>query len=442
MPKSCDQAYTQLDLNHPPPPLMTSEPGSFARNTLAVRKPAIIQTVLEDHAGLYPEPIVQAVTALHDEVQQGQPIRPLRQATAPDTAHWTEAWQGHPHDSWLATPWYFAEVFFYRRLLEAVGYFGFPGGNGAALSEEEARRWSGRDPFGPRKQAELNSEVPWQILELALAESADSSPESFRALLHLCIWGNRVDLSHAHLARSVTGIALDSEQANLVVDQTEAVLAHLQDRPAGRPVYVDFISDNSGTELLMDLALTDFLLRQGWADRVTMHLKAHPTFVSDTMPVDVETTLAAMKARPNADFVALAGRLEKFREEERFLLRADFYWNSSFFFWQLPSAIESQLSQARLVILKGDANYRRLLGDSRCWPTTIPAAQAIPYFPAPLVALRTLKSEPIVGLQPGQAEALDREDPDWQVNGRRGMIQFVGRGVEPQRSQATPKGKI
>ena len=423
MTNPCDQLYTRLDPNSPPPPLSTGEPGSFARKTLTIRKPSIVQTVLTDHAATYPESIKQALSNLREEVQQGWPIQPLHTA-APDAEHWAEAWRRHPHDSWLNTPWYFAEVFFYRRLLETVGYFGFSGDN-PVLTDGEARRWTGLDPFLPRKQAELKSEIPWRILAGALREAAGDPDEGVRGLLHLAIWGNRVDLSHAHLAQSVQGIAVESEQANLVVDDTSAVLAHLHQRPAGRPVYVDFISDNSGTELLMDLALTDFLLRFNLADRVTMHLKAHPTFVSDTMPVDVDMTLEALQARPDPGFAALAARLESYRAQQRFQLRSHFFWNSSSFFWQFPSDIKTLLSQAHLVILKGDANYRRLLGDSRCWPTTIPAAEAIPYFPAPFVALRTLKSEVIIGLQAGQVEALDRVDPDWRVNGQRGMIQFA-----------------
>jgi hypothetical protein len=75
-----------------------------------------------------------------------------------------------------------------------------------------------------------------------------------------------------------------------------------------------------------------------------------------------------------------------------------------------------------LVIIKGDANYRRLLGDAH-WPYTTPFAYATRYFPSPLVALRTLKAEIIVGLRPGEAEQLQAEDPAWLVNGKRGIIQ-------------------
>jgi hypothetical protein len=53
----------------------------------------------------------------------------------------------------------------------------------------------------------------------------------------------------------------------------------------------------------------------------------------------------------------------------------------------------------------------------------VPFADAVSYFPAPLVALRTLKGEIITGLAPGQTERLAAEDPAWLVNGRRGVIQ-------------------
>ena len=94
------------------------------------------------------------------------------------------------------------------------------------------------------------------------------------------------------------------------------------------------------------------------------------------------------------------------------------------FFWDIPADIRTPLAQAHLVVIKGDANYRRLLGDGH-WPPDVPFAQAIPYFPAPFVALRTMKSDVVTGLPSGQAETLDRVDPEWRVNGRRGVIQSV-----------------
>ena len=83
----------------------------------------------------------------------------------------------------------------------------------------------------------------------------------------------------------------------------------------------------------------------------------------------------------------------------------------------LPEMVDAR------VILKGDANYRRLL-DDRHWPFTAPLEEAAGYFPTSFDALRTLKAELIVGLRPGQPEALWAEDPDWLTNAKRGIIQM------------------
>ena len=91
--------------------------------------------------------------------------------------------------------------------------------------------------------------------------------------------------------------------------------------------------------------------------------------------------------------------------------------------WGAPR-IHRELSRSDLVLFKGDVNYRRLL-DDRHWPHTAHMAEIAGHLPAPFCALRTLKGELIVDLQPGQAEALAAADPTWMINGERGVIQFV-----------------
>jgi len=81
------------------------------------------------------------------------------------------------------------------------------------------------------------------------------------------------------------------ERANLLVDDTARVWDFVRSRPRRRLV---IIADNAGTELLMDLALVDFLLSEGLVERVALHVKQQPFFVSDTMPRDVEAGLAAL----------------------------------------------------------------------------------------------------------------------------------------------------
>jgi hypothetical protein len=101
---------------------------------------------------------------------------------------------------------------------------------------------------------------------------------------------------------------------------------------------------------------------------------------------------------------------------------ANWHNATSLFYFQLPEDLRTELASMDLVILKGDVNYRRLVGDVHWLPTTS-FERATAYFPAPLVALRTMKAELIVGLDEGKAEQLREGDPEWMVNGRRGLIQ-------------------
>ena len=116
-------------------------------------------------------------------------------------------------------------------------------------------------------------------------------------------------------------------------------------------------------------------------------------------------------------------RLHAHLLQNRLQLREDYFWNSPLDGWEMPTALKSDLSQSDLVVSKGDANYRRLLGD-RHWSFTTPFESILSYFPAPLVALRTLKSELVSGLEFGQADRVFEQDPDWMINGRWGLVQF------------------
>jgi hypothetical protein len=92
----------------------------------------------------------------------------------------------------------------------------------------------------------------------------------------------------------------------------------------------------------------------------------------------------------------------------------------------MPSELEQTFADARLVVLKGDAHYRRAVDDA-AWNSETPFAEVTRVFPAPLLALRTLKSPAVVGLAAGRAAELDRIDAEWRVNGRRGVAALGGR---------------
>lgn len=177
---------------------------------------------------------------------------------------------------------------------------------------------------------------------------------------------------------------------------------------------------------LFDLALADFLLTQGWAQRVVFYLKNQPFFVSDALPEDIELVIRQLQAAREPTVAALGHRLHNALLPTSYSLRltTDPFWTSCLSFWDLPPALRADLARADLRILKGDVNYRRLLDDRR-WPHHTPIADADAAFPRPYLLLRTLKGEIMVGLLPGQAETLTAEDSTWLINGKRGLIQLL-----------------
>ncbi|MCF3965312.1 protein-glutamate O-methyltransferase family protein, partial [Streptomyces fuscigenes] len=92
----------------------------------------------------------------------------------------------------------------------------------------------------------------------------------------------------------------------------------------------------------------------------------------------------------------------------------------------MPGDLRAELAAARLTILKGDLNYRRLVGD-RLHPPTTPFAARTAYFPGPVAALRTLKSDVVTGLGAATVAALDATGEAWRVSGTHALVQ-VARG--------------
>jgi hypothetical protein len=381
---------------------MTSEPGSFARRTIVERVPQIIGQVIADND--CNADVLEKLGRLKVEIAS-QPVRPLAE-DAPDVVDWNRALAAHMGRTWLELPWYLAETFFYRRLLEAVGYFQ-PGPS------------QGRDPFGAPKQAQIELAIDRLAAEWDALASAEPAV-AFEALLHSALWGNRADLSNQTVRLEVSGgLAARDERHNLLVDHTE----QLRRIVTGGLRRVDFVNDNVGLDLLYDLALIDFILGQGWVMRAVCHLKAHPFYVSDATPSDLQATISQLLTYPEKAVRALGERLRDRLATGHLALEAGPFWTSHRMFRDFPPGLHEALARSDLVVLKGDVNYRRLLGD-RHWHHTTPLEQAAAYFPAPFLVLRTMKGEIQVGLAPGQAEALAAEDPDWLINGQRGLIQY------------------
>jgi len=386
-----------------PPYLMTSDPDSFARHTILERKPQILRQVIADNE--YPPEINAALDDLRNEIAN-QPIQPLHENAA-DVAFWNVEVSKLAGKTWLEIPWYFAETYFYRKVLEAIGYF-------------QPGERQGLDPFAKQKRGQIESDIQKLAVEWVQLSALEPGTR-FEALLHSCLWGNRADLSNFTVTEKGRGGLTAHEERHLIlIDDTEGIRKLLSSGVSR----VDFICDNVGSDLLFDLGLTDFLLEQGWVKEVHLNLKNQPFFVSDAMPVDAILTINSLQKSPDAAMRDWGRRLEKNLADGRLILETDPFWTTCLMFRQMPDHLRQSLSRSAIVLIKGDVNYRRLL-DDRAWVHTTHMEEVCSYFPAPFATLRTLKGEIMVGLETGQAEELQAKDPTWLINGKRGVIQLV-----------------
>jgi hypothetical protein len=90
----------------------------------------------------------------------------------------------------------------------------------------------------------------------------------------------------------------------------------------------------------------------------------------------------------------------------------------------MPARIYKEFSQSDVIISKGDANYRRLVGD-RKWDHSFSFEKVVSYLPCSILALRIVKSEAGVGYPEKKMEEILRNDPNWMKNGKWGCIQFL-----------------
>ncbi|MFI1356638.1 damage-control phosphatase ARMT1 family protein [Streptomyces sp. NPDC020898] len=387
-----------------PPVILGNEPGSFPWSVLAERHPALIQKVRD--AFPYGPEQHRALDALLKNCTEGV-VEPLP-AGAEDRGQWEE-WGTleYAGRSWFDVPWLWAEGYFYRQLLEAVGYFGGSRSDAA---------WRGIDPFRPFKLAELDA--PETGEELAALDDLVGRPaeEQTRALLHGSLWGNRADLGFR-----LSGADEGGEAAGLVADDSEALWSLLP--PARRTAgTVCLVADNAGRELVPDLLLLDHLLTRRHVERAVLHVKPHPFFVSDATTADVVDALHRLTRAPG-EAAAYGRRLWSAMADGRLVVRAHPFSCAPLPYAAMPDDLREEFASATVTLMKGDLNYRRLVGD-RLRPPTTPFADVTAYFPGPVAALRTLKSDVIVGLDARTESALvTAEGQRWRTSGTRAVIQ-------------------
>mmetsp|Transcript_8177 Transcript_8177/g.15389 ORF Transcript_8177/g.15389 Transcript_8177/m.15389 type:complete len:502 (+) Transcript_8177:127-1632(+) len=428
-----------------PKPLLSLIPGTWAYDTMSRRIDSEIleRTFQENNDEFLNNPAFSSAfekfQALRSELQSAStsPLRhlhPLPEHMKNDPVALREynEWEHilspfvnkDVPDTWLSAPWMVAEFYLYRRLMETLDYFN-PNSPTYLF-----------DPFAKQKYSGLETSVA--TAEPILAQVRDSGKKNLREGFALsaafALWGNKMDLSiwpadsKENNAPELFQKILASANENLLHDDTDVLVDYgqkLYDKGGGN---VDIVVDNAGFELIMDLALADYLIDSGIAKTVRFQLKSHPTFVSDALEKDLRQHVqyyCDLDPEKFSSSKMVGKRWQTYLDTGSWVCNENSFWVQPPPMWEMPHDLRNDLKErCDLAFIKGDANYRRLVGDLE-WDFSTPFEDVVGhYFPCPVCALRTLKAEVGCGMEKEKVENAKEIDKNWCTNGRFGVVHF------------------
>jgi hypothetical protein len=244
-------------------------------------------------------------------------------------------------------PFFDFEFWLYFRILEAVRF-------------GETRF----DPFRAIKHRELDRHLRW-------ADEAIGRTTTLTQGLNLSLDANAHDLSQ-----------LGGPSASHDVGREELQIEPLS---VSR---LNLVTDNFGGEFVADLVLAIVAAEAG--TEVVIHVKQVPMFVSDTTADDV--TILFDRIDKTSPFGA---RLQAATERGGIRFATHPFWSAPKFFDRMPVA---ELGRGDvLTVVKGDLNFRRLIGDVSV-PVDTPFQSLATLPAAPVLSLRSIKSYCLAGM--------------------------------------------
>lgn len=191
------------------------------------------------------------------------------------------------------------------------------------------------------------------------------------------------------------------------------------------------ITDNSGFELMSDILLGTYLLKNTKLTKVIYHIKRLPIFVSDTIMTDVDDAIEVLNHKLDGvtrynKHVDSEDRQTYFCDsipDKQLCFEVNDCWHQETLFQDIePFRNWNTDDSCALIIVKGDLNYRRLVGDFH-WECSEPIKDKVAYIEKPLLIIRSLKSNVILNVS--NEESYSHNAPDWKISGKYGIIQFV-----------------
>lgn len=291
------------------------------------------------------------------------------------------------------------------------------------------------DPYRAYKSNHLKDSSGRSNFDALLKEfrAAISSPAYTRQdkLLIGCLNMNSIDLSQLEVN------VKEFKKSNMPINDCKAFHNFITNElsvngePDGGELVAHVITDNCGFELMSDILLGTYLLKSTRLTKVIYHVKRLPIFVSDTIMTDVDEAIG----RLNSELEGLIGYKICDESQDRQVYECDTIPDKQISFevddcWHQEKLFKD-VEQFRswntdetcaLIIVKGDLNYRRLVGDFH-WKSSEPIRDKVSYIKKPLLIIRSLKSNVILGVN--DEEKYSYNAPNWKISGQYGIIQWI-----------------
>ncbi|XP_014298422.1 damage-control phosphatase ARMT1 isoform X1 [Microplitis demolitor] len=420
---------------------------SFAYTTIKDRLPVIITRIIDNlsqckdliikkygsDASEELKQIIGSLSELKSELMTNKPLKFFNSSSneEDDVLKWNECIKGKQskdgnEPTWYHTVWLLSECYMYRRIAQILA---------------STTTLSTYDPFEKQKQDNFTASMEMilvltryttNILSKSKFHSLNDKKDGLFYLLKSCLWGNKCDLSLSK------GMPLKFEdiikqtnmnEENILIDESPLVwdiLNQFQENMTNN--IIDIVLDNAGYELFSDFCIAAFLIEYNFTKKVRFYVKRIPWFVSDVTGQDFFWSINAMKNSTHTDLMKLGHLYSSYLEDGKWTVEIESFWTEPYDFSEMkiqsPKLYE-KLSEATLVMFKGDLNYRKLLGDIN-WDYTTDLKTALRGFqPTNIVTLRTIKADLIVGLSHEKVDKLFSKQEDWMITGQYGLIHVL-----------------
>lgn len=293
------------------------------------------------------------------------------------------------------------------------------------------------DPYRDYKLKHLNDGNGNNNFDALLSTftSIFSNPSiSPRGFLLGCLNMNSIDLSQLEVN------VKEFKNSNMPINDCSAFhefiyneLGEIKDNRGNQDFVAHLITDNSGFELMSDILLGSYLLHATRLTKIVFHIKRLPIFVSDTIMSDVIDAFRVLNSKLSdcTYFKSIEETPDKqlyicesIPNKHLIFLVGD-QWHRETLFKDLSIFREWNTDEScSLIIVKGDLNYRRLVGDNH-WKVTDTINDRVSYIHKPLLIIRSLKSNVVLDVDNERSKQYSEKVPNWKVSGDYGIVQFL-----------------